>query len=182
MTYIKRKKEPDYNEFGLYLKRHIEEKKLRYCDIDRLLGVKTISKYCRGIAIPTLELWPKLKKILNLDDTYDKIMTETEECDKKFRSATCFTKWFEPSYTLTTRYPPIHINNKRRLSIREVAILQNYPDNFLFFGSVSSMMQQIGNSVPVKLAKAIAEELIKELKILECIKSRLTHPVLIPSN
>lgn len=46
---------------------------------------------------------------------------------------------------------------KRRLSARECAILQTFPDDFIFHGSLSSMYRQIGNAVPVKLANKIAD-------------------------
>ena len=64
-------------------------------------------------------------------------------------------KWDEPSPTITGRGggsggPVIHNHPslKRRLTIRECARIQTFPDNFMFKGSVSSMYKQIGNAVP----------------------------------
>jgi DNA (cytosine-5)-methyltransferase 1 len=64
-------------------------------------------------------------------------------------------KWDEPSPTITGRGggnggPVIHNHPslKRRLTIRECARIQTFPDNFIFKGSVSSMYKQIGNAVP----------------------------------
>ena len=45
---------------------------------------------------------------------------------------------------------------RRRLSVREGARLQSFPDWFAFRGSEGSQFNQIGNAVPPLLAKAIA--------------------------
>jgi len=47
---------------------------------------------------------------------------------------------------------PGNINNWRRLTVREVARLQTFPDNFIFPVSASSAYKQIGNAVPPVLA------------------------------
>lgn len=41
-----------------------------------------------------------------------------------------------------------HWNEKRRLSAREAARIQTFPDNFIFYPSTSSAYKQIGNAVP----------------------------------
>ena len=55
---------------------------------------------------------------------------------------------------------PFHWQN-RRLSIRELAGIQTFPDDYNFFGSAYSQHKQIGNAVPPLLAKIIVEELCK---------------------
>lgn len=57
---------------------------------------------------------------------------------------------------------PFHWKN-RRLSIRELAAIQTFPDDYKFFGTVASQHKQIGNAVPPLLGKLIVEELIKWL-------------------
>ena len=54
-----------------------------------------------------------------------------------------------------------HYNGKRRLSIRESASIQTFPENFHFVGSMNACYRQIGNAVPVKFAKLLGEELIR---------------------
>ena len=58
--------------------------------------------------------------------------------------------------------PPTHL---RRITIRESALIQSFPDSFKFSGKRSSQYRQIGNAVPPKLAKVIARELLRSLQL-----------------
>ncbi len=61
-----------------------------------------------------------------------------------------------------------HYNGERRLTIRESASVQTFPETFEFFGSMTSCYRQIGNAVPVQFSKLLGLELIrieKEVKI-----------------
>lgn len=48
-----------------------------------------------------------------------------------------------------------HPNNKRRMTAREMAAVQSFPDKFWFYGTKTSAYRQIANAVPVLLGKAI---------------------------
>lgn len=54
-----------------------------------------------------------------------------------------------------------HYNGKRRLSIRESASIQTFPEDFHFNGTMSACYRQIGNAVPVRFAKLLGEELMR---------------------
>ena len=57
----------------------------------------------------------------------------------------------------------IHPTENRILTIREVARLQSFNDDFEFAGSTTNQHQQLANAVPPLLGKAIAENLVKSL-------------------
>lgn len=74
----------------------------------------------------------------------------------------------KPSPTITARgdnkggvviHP--HPNGLRRMTCREVALLQSFPLNFEFIGNNSSIYRQIGNAVPVRLAFCVANQFNK---------------------
>ena len=54
-----------------------------------------------------------------------------------------------------------HYNGKRRLTIRESAAIQTFPDDFKFAGAMNSCYRQIGNAVPVLFARRLGEELVR---------------------
>jgi C-5 cytosine-specific DNA methylase len=47
--------------------------------------------------------------------------------------------------------------------VREYARIQTFPDAWQFVGSTSSQYKQIGNAVPVNLARAIGQSLVATL-------------------
>jgi len=54
-----------------------------------------------------------------------------------------------------------HWNKKRRLSAREAARIQSFPDNMIFYPSTSSAYKQIGNAVPPVFAWHLAKSIEK---------------------
>jgi len=65
-----------------------------------------------------------------------------------------------PSQKQTERCHPVE---NRPLSIREYARIQTFDDDFQFVGSLSSQYKQIGNAVPVELARQVGLEIKKAL-------------------
>ena len=93
--------------------------------------------------------------------------------------------WDEPSFTIQAggRHAPIHpkapkmkfvSQNKRifepghedeyrRLSVRECARIQTFPDDFIFkYEDIANGYKMIGNAVPVNLAYAIAKQIVRD--------------------
>ncbi|AFY58197.1 DNA-methyltransferase Dcm [Rivularia sp. PCC 7116] len=95
--------------------------------------------------------------------------------------------WNQPSFTIQAgaRHAPIHPQaNKmiwvekdkwkfdekspkpyRRLSVRECARIQTFPDNFIFkYKYIGDGYKMIGNAVPVMLAKILSEKVFLDIK------------------
>jgi len=74
-----------------------------------------------------------------------------------------------PAYTITTRFDTPSVGRvthpilNRSLTPREAARIQSFDDDFIFYGSKSSIGIQIGNAVPPLLAYAIAKQIKKYL-------------------
>lgn len=94
--------------------------------------------------------------------------------------------WDEPSFTIQAggRHAPLHPqapkmkfieqnkrifvpgkeNLYRRLSVRECARIQTFPDDFLFkYKNVADGYKMIGNAVPVEFAKQLASVIYKDI-------------------
>lgn len=54
----------------------------------------------------------------------------------------------------------------RYFSVRESARIQTFPDEYVFSGSWTESMRQLGNAVPVVLAKAVASSIFNHLQAL----------------
>ena len=115
-------------------------------------------------SIPNPSDWWELKKIFGFDSKYDKKVTTMIEKEIKFEQSLRITNWDRPSDTITATSPEIHVNKQRRLSARECAMLQTFPMNYQFVGSLNVVYRQIGNAVPVKLAEQIAKNIFDLLR------------------
>lgn len=72
----------------------------------------------------------------------------------------------QPAWTLQAQpgpaTGPFHWSS-RRLSMREMARLQTFPDDFDVMGSVADAQRQLGNAVPSLLAEVLAREIRRQL-------------------
>lgn len=76
--------------------------------------------------------------------------------------------WDEPCLTLTCspsqkQTERCHPEETRPLTVREYARVQTFPDYWQFSGPVTSQYKQIGNAVPVNLAIAVGNSIVKFL-------------------
>ncbi|AOU03160.1 DNA (cytosine-5-)-methyltransferase [Bacillus velezensis] len=79
--------------------------------------------------------------------------------------------WDEPSLTLTCspaqkQTERCHPDETRPFTVREYARIQSFPDSWNFDCSTNNAYKQIGNAVPVNMAKAIGLSIISTLNQL----------------
>ena len=77
--------------------------------------------------------------------------------------------WDKPSCTIKENHGGVNIHPKlpRVLTVREMARLQSFPDDFIFYGAKKWQQVQVGNAVPPLLGKAIGLAVRKSLGIDE---------------
>ncbi len=76
--------------------------------------------------------------------------------------------WDEPSLTLTCspmmkQTDRCHPDESRPFTTREYARIQSFPDEWQFAGKMNDIYKQIGNAVPVNLAKCVGESIMNAL-------------------
>lgn len=76
--------------------------------------------------------------------------------------------WDEPSLTLTCspmmkQTDRCHPDESRPFTTREYARIQSFPDDWNFAGKMNDIYKQIGNAVPVNLAKCVGKSIMDAL-------------------
>lgn len=72
----------------------------------------------------------------------------------------------QPASALTTRCISLsngrfgHPTQNRAISVREAACIQTFPMDFLFHGNLNSMARQVGNAVPVMMARIFGQAIV----------------------
>jgi len=122
-----------------------------------------------------------------------------------FLSRNRVRSWDEPSFTIQAggRHAPIHPQapkmvkveeNKqifkegsedlyRRLSVRECARIQTFPDDFIFhYKTIAAGYKMIGNAVPVNLAKQLALSIKEQIDFTANSKENLKKVLKTPSS
>lgn len=122
-------------------------------------------------------------RLSGLEDIRDELthlieMEYLEECgdkydihDRKVSSGLRRFSRFKPLNTITTmsgvKSPYAHYSHARNFTVRELARVQTFPDDFVFHGPILAQYRQVGNAVPPAMAKAVAEEASRLLKEIE---------------
>jgi len=135
----------------------------------------------RDTAVPAIDRNKKNEKAIYSNHEY-----MTGSFSTIFLSRNRVREWGEPSFTIQAggRHAPIHPNapkmikvdkdkfefapNKanlyRRLSVRECARVQTFPDNFIFkYNILDTGYKMIGNAVPVEFAKILASSIKSQI-------------------
>ena len=86
-----------------------------------------------------------------------------ESVSKKYSEACFRCSPDKPSNTVKENHGGVflHYEKNRVMTPRELARLQSFPDDFIFNGTKSSVLVQLGNAVPCGLSNAIAKEIKK---------------------
>jgi len=77
-------------------------------------------------------------------------------------------RWDDVAPTLTTGCTDVtkgryaHPCYDRAITLREAALLQTFPMSYRFYGNSGQIARQIGNAVPVNLAKSLAAAFVKD--------------------
>jgi len=150
------------NNIGKYTKKKISELiNIPLTQIEHYFRIDNFS------AIPSPEIWVKLKEILKFDNTYDEqVLTEYEKF-VEFESNRRVYDISGCSPTLNTNNVPIiKIDNKfRHLTPLECERLQGLPDNWTkwYFGDTlvpnNERYERIGRSVTINLIQEIGKKL-----------------------
>ena len=114
-----------------------------------------------------------------------------------FMSRNRVRSWDEPSFTIQAggRHAPIHPQAPkmkfieqnlrifvpgqehlyRRLSVRECARIQTFPDDFIFkYENIAAGYKMIGNAVPVNMAKFLAQTIKMQISDAEKKLEKIT--------
>ncbi|MCI6014089.1 MAG: DNA cytosine methyltransferase [Coprobacillus sp.] len=128
------------------------------------------SRYHNKRDIQVFKTW--ISKNMNSLSNEDKVRYYNEVSGKnsknnKYRNL----EWDKPSPTIVAHLYKdglmfIHpdIEQLRSITIREAAILQSFPIDYDFVGSMAYCYKMIGNAVPVNFAKHIAQSLIRYME------------------
>ena len=110
---------------------------------------------------------PNNKKTNHSEDMVQRI-SEVDEGESLYESYGDSWRRLErdkPAITIKENHnaPFIHPDEDRVGTVRECAILQSFPDDYVFVGPKSTQLKVVGNAVPPGLANAIAESLSVDL-------------------
>lgn len=125
---------------------------------------------CKTILLPKDEVPQKYYHSQKMIDGFFERLRKNKESKKGFGAQ--FIKEDEPCYTLSARYykdgcdalVKYSDTEIRKLTEKEVARVQTFPDSFIFPVSSVQTYKQIGNAVPCKLSSVISLSLLNTLQ------------------
>ncbi|TVK93754.1 DNA cytosine methyltransferase [Shewanella algae] len=102
----------------------------------------------------------------------------TKDSGRGYSSVYGRMSWDEPSPTMTTQCYGFgngrfgHPEQNRAISLREAAILQSFPDDYIFVEpgkpyEISKLGRMIGNAVPVKLGELVGNSIRQHLTMIQ---------------
>lgn len=100
---------------------------------------------------------PKIK----YTDTINPKEYSIEEPSATIRSVPL--KWIDDKLKIEGGFP--RTTGYRRLTVREVARIQSFPDDFIFLGSLSGQYKMVGNAVPPLMAYHLANSIYNKQEI-----------------
>lgn len=101
----------------------------------------------------------------------DDLWLECHRNSKGHQDAYGRMRYDDTAPVLTTKCTDItngrygHPTQHRAISAREAALLQTFPLEYKFLGSLKSVTKQIGNAVPVLVAKAMGDHIVEHLQL-----------------
>ena len=139
----------------------------------------------KDIGIRSFSFPPERRHIISLREALFNIPEPSEEdvCiqpfSSRYMSRNRKRRWDEVSYTIPAMAKQVALwpgspdmqkidkdhwkfgeeGISRRLSWKEAALIQTFPEDMIFYGDLTSKYKQIGNAVPVRLAEIIANHL-----------------------
>ncbi|QFK71945.1 DNA cytosine methyltransferase [Pradoshia sp. D12] len=155
-----------------------------------IIGVRDDINFRYDLPLPTHGEGFGLKPYITLKDAIGHLKpSEVGEYDQsgyssRYLSRNRKRKWNEVSFCIQAsgRQAPLHplgdpmrhvgkdewilpeTSEHRKLSYVECALIQTFPPNYIWKGSLASRYKQIGNAVPCLLAKAISKPIANYLK------------------
>jgi len=157
--------------------------------VDKKKYLKDIIKDLDGSATPALEKQKSNSKLKMANHEY-----MIGGFSSMYQSRNRVRTWDQPSFTIQAggRHAPIHPSapvmtklekdrflfvegfKYRRLSVRECARIQGFPDDFVFhYKNVGAGYKMIGNAVAVDFANELAKSILNVLEVIKSYKKAI---------
>ncbi len=122
------------------------------------------------LSAKNLERINAIKEGQGRDNLPENLLADCHKVDSSiigYRNVYGRMAWDEVAPTITARFDSFtrgkfgHPDQPRSVSLREGALLQTFPIDFMFVGNKVEVARQIGNAVPPLLGEAIGKSIIK---------------------